>query len=112
MTVNWILAHYSYCLSAVFVAAALAHLGAPQAMRERHARWRFPRGYREVTGALLALAAALNAFPMTRLAGLGIAALALFLSATTLLYRRRYGTAVPLIVLLFALIPASLSAPV
>lgn|GEM_PF-4129487 len=109
---DWIVAHLSYCLSAGFAVAALAHLAAPRAMRERHARWQFPRGYRAVTGGLLALAAALIAFPATRLAGLFVAALVLFLSATTLLYRRRYRTAMPLIVLLFALIPASLSATV
>ena len=103
--------HFTQGLAAVFAAIAFVHLVGPRALREAYARWRYPRGFREVTGALLAVAAALLALPQTRLFGLGLAAFAIFLSATTLLHHRQYRFAAPLIALLFALIPVSLAGP-
>ena len=100
--------HFAWMLSVVFAVGAAVHLLGLRALREAYARWRYPHGFREVTGALLAVAAALLALPATRLIGLGVAALVMFLSATTLLHHRQYGYAAPIIALLFALVPASL----
>jgi hypothetical protein len=101
--VNWLVAHYAQVLAGVFAVAAVAHLAGRKAYRN------YPRGFREVTGALLAVAAALLAVPLTRPFGLIVAVLVMFLSATTLLHRRQYGFASAVIALLFALIPISLT---
>ncbi len=104
--------HFTLGLAAIFAATAFVHLIGPRLLREAYARWRYPSGFREVTGALLAVAAALLWVPQTRLIGLGAAAFVIFLSATTLLHHRQYRYAAPLIALLFALIPVSLSGSV
>lgn len=107
---SWTIAHFDEGLAAVFAAAAAAHLAGPAPLRALYARWRYPKGFREVTGVLFALAAGLIAFPLTRIAGLAVAAAVMFLAATTLLHHRQYRYAAPVIALLFALIPFSLSA--
>ncbi|MEJ0028040.1 MAG: DoxX family protein [Rhizomicrobium sp.] len=109
---NWSVEHFAQGLAAIFAVAAAVHLFGPRALREAYARWRYPSGFREVTGTLLALAAALLSLHGTRLVGLGVAAFVMFLSATTLLHHRQYRYAAPLIALLFALIPVSLAGPV
>jgi hypothetical protein len=110
--VTWMVENFAQLLAAAFAAIAVVHLVGPRRLREAYARWRYPRGFREVTGALLALAAAFLSIPETRLFGVGVAAFAIFLVATTLLHRGQYRYAAPLIALLFALIPVSLAGPV
>ena len=104
---GWLVLHFADVLAAISAAASAVHLFG---LREAYARRRYPQGYREVTGALLAIAAALLVVPATRIVGLVVAVLVMFLSATTLLHHRQYAAAAPVIALLFALIPISLSA--
>jgi hypothetical protein len=104
--------HFAWALSAVFTAAAIVHLSGLRVVREAYERWRYPRGFRRVTGTLLAVAAVFLDIPLTRFWGIGIAAIVMFLSATTLLNHRQYGYAAPVIALLFALVPVSLAGPV
>jgi DoxX-like family len=110
--VAWIASHFTDGLAAAFAALAMAHLAAVKPLRDAYARWGVPAGFAKVTGVLLALSAVLLAFSPTRLLGFAVAALMLFLSATTLLHRRQYGVAAPVIVALFALIPVTLSGSV
>ena len=110
--VSWLVEHFAVTLAAGFAAVAAVHLIGPRALRDAYALRRYPRGFREVTGALLAVAAALLFLPGTRLFGLGVAAFVMFLSATTLLHRGQYRYAAPLIALLFVLIPVSFAGPV
>jgi hypothetical protein len=105
-------AHFAWLLSAVFAIAAIVHLSGLRAVSAAYERWRYPRGFRKVTGTLLALAAVFLAIPLTRVWGIGIAAIVMFLSATTLLNHRQYAIAAPVIALLFALVPAALAGPV
>ncbi len=104
--------HLSWFLSALFAASGAWHIVGVPALREAYARWQYPNGFREVTGSLLLLAGIFLAFPLTRLWGVGIAALVMFLSATTLLNHRQYTFAAPVIAVLFALIPAAFAGPV
>ncbi|HUO91234.1 MAG TPA: DoxX family protein [Rhizomicrobium sp.] len=104
--------HFAWLLSAVFALAAIVHLAGPRVVREAYERWRYPRGFARVTGTLLALASVFLAIPLTRFWGIAIAAVVMFLSATTLLSHRQYGYAAPVIALLFALVPVSLAGPV
>src|SRR5258707_11775853 len=100
--VVWIVSHIPDVLAVGFAVLAAAYLFGGR--READARRHYPRGFREVTGTLLAVAAGLLAYAPTRLIGLAAAAFVLFLSAITLLHRRQYGYAAPVIVALFALI--------
>ncbi len=106
---TWVCGHVVELLAGAFALVAALHLAGPGPIRAAYARQGFPAGYREVTGALFALAGGLLAFPATRPLGLGVAVIVMFLSAITLLSKRQYGVAVPVIALLFALIPVSLS---
>ena len=100
---------FTTVLSLLFAGVAAVHL---VGLRETYAKWGYPRGFREVTGTLLLFSAVCLFFPALRLAGLIIAALVMFLAATTLLHRGQWGIAAPVIALLFALIPVSLGAAI
>ena len=95
--------HLIWLLSAGFAAAGVTNL-----FGLYKSRWQYPSGFHKVTGTLLLLAAVLLLFPVARIAGVAIASLVMFLSATTLLHHGRYTVAAPIIALLFALIPVSL----
>ena len=101
---------FTSLLSILFAGVAAVHLIGFAALRQTYAKWGYPRGFREVTGWLLLIAALCLFFPVLRLAGLLIAAFVMFLAATTLLHRGHWGIAAPVIALLFALIPVSLGA--
>lgn len=88
-------------VSAVFAAAGGLLLVAP--------RLGGPQGFQRVTGSFLLVAAALMLVPVLRLAGIGLAGFVLFLAANTLISRRRYMAAAPVVAILFALIPVTLS---
>ena len=102
-------AHFAWLLSAAFAGAAFVHLAGFRFVREAYARWQYPNGFREVTGTLLALAAIFLSLPLTRFFGLVLAAIVMFLSAITLINHRQYGYAAPIVALLFALVPATLT---
>ncbi|MEJ1967476.1 MAG: DoxX family protein [Rhizomicrobium sp.] len=104
--------HFAWLLSSAFAVAAALHLAGPRFVREAYERWQYPRGFRQVTGTLLALAAIFLSIPLTRFWGIAIAAVVMFLSAITLINHRQYGYAAPIVALLFALVPASLAGPV
>ena len=103
---------FTTLLSVLFAAVAALHLIGFETVRQTYAKWGYPAGFREVTGTLLLFAAICLFFPALRLAGLILAALVMFLAATTLLHRGQWGIAAPIIALLFALIPVSLGAAV
>ena len=96
-------------LSGVFAAGALLQFAAPRRMRDAYEKWNYPRGFRQVTGVLLMLSAIFLAFPLTRLWGVGLAALVMFLTTITLLNHRQYAWSLPGILVLAALVPASVS---
>jgi uncharacterized membrane protein len=101
--------HFAWLLSAIFAAGAAVHLLGFRFVREAYARWQYPSGFREVTGTLLALASIFLSLPVTRIFGLILAAVVMFLSAITLINHRQYTVAAPLVALLFALVPVSLA---
>jgi len=99
-------------VSGVFAAGAVLQFVGPKALRAAYERWNYPRGFRHVTGVLLTLAALFLAFPLTRIWGVGLAALVMFLTTITLLNHRQYAWSVPVAVLFFALVPTALSGPI
>ena len=104
-SVGWFASHDTWLLAAPFALAAAAHLLPLEIFRAAG----YPAGYRAVTGGLLALAALLMVLPEARLAGTFIAAFVMFLTATTLISRRQYTYAMPVVAALFALVPVTLA---
>jgi hypothetical protein len=100
----------AWAIAGVFAASALLHLAGPRFLREAYERWNFPRQFHRVTGIIELLTAAFLANPLTRLWGIALAALTMFVAVVTLLNHRQYAYTVPGILMMLALIPASLSA--
>jgi hypothetical protein len=97
--------HEAWLLAVPFGAAGILHLLPLRIFPSAG----YPTGYRIVTGLLFAFAAMLMLVPELRLAGVGLAAFTLFLSATTLISRRQYTYAAPVVAMLFALVPVAIS---
>jgi hypothetical protein len=100
----------AWAIASMFAASALLHLAGPRFVREAYERWNFPRHFHRVTGIVELLTAAFLAHPLTRLWGIALAALTLFVAVVTLLNHRQYAYTVPGILVMLLLIPASLSA--
>jgi hypothetical protein len=100
----------AWAIAAMFAASGLLHLAGPRFVREAYERWNFPRNFHRVTGFVEVLTAAFLAHPLTRLWGIALAALTMFVAVVTLLNNRQYAYTVPGILVMLALIPASLSA--
>lgn len=104
--------HFAWALSAIFAGVGFVHVAGFSFVANAYRRWQYPAGFREVTGVLLLLAAAFLAFPLTRFFGIVLAGIVMFLSAITLINHRQYGYAMPIVALLFALVPVSLAGSV
>jgi DoxX-like protein len=102
----------AWSVAAVFAVAALANLAGPRVLRDAYARWGYSRGFHLTAGVIEATAALFLTAPQTRIWGVAVAAVVLFLAVVTLLNHRQYLYAVPGIVLLAALPPTLLAAAV
>jgi hypothetical protein len=100
----------SWTLSAIFAVAGLAHILWISRARAAYARWNFPRGFNWVTASFELLAAIFLALPQTRIWGVAVAGVILFIAVVTLLNHRQYAYALPGMILLAALPPALLAA--
>lgn len=77
-----------YIVAAIFVVGALVNLIGPAGVRASYLRWGYPAGFRFVTAALEAAAAALMLLPATRTIGLNVG-IAIMLAAIATLIRAR-----------------------
>jgi hypothetical protein len=102
----------AWSVATIFAIAALVNLSGPRALRDAYARWGYPRRFHLITGTLESIAAAFLAVPETRIWGVAVAGIVLFVAVVTLLNHRQYLYAVPGIVLLAALPPTLLTASV
>lgn len=100
----------AWSIAVVFATSALIHLAAPRFIREAYDRWDFPPKFYRVTGIVELVAAAFLVNPITRIWGVTLAALTMFVAVVTLLNNKQYAYTVPGILVMVALIPASLSA--
>jgi len=73
--------------------------------------WEFPPRFYVVAGALEVTAALFLAIPGLRIWGIALAGFIMFGAVVTLFNHRRYMSAVPGIILLAALVPASFAVP-
>ncbi len=102
----------SWTIAAVFAASATFQLAGFRVVRDAYARWRYPHRFYRVTGILQLLAALFLAVPATRIWGICLAAAVMFMAVVTLLNHRQYLYAIPGMILLAALAPATLAAAV
>ena len=98
-------------LTSLFGLGAAIHLAGPAFLRARYRRWRFPSNAHLVIGTLDLLAALFLSNPITRIWGVALAGLITFVTIVTLLNHGQYGYSVPAMLVLAALIPATLAGP-
>ena len=101
----------AWLIAGIFTASALVHLAAPGFIRRAYEHWGFPPKFYRVTAGVELLAAAFLANPLTRIWGVALAALIMFVAIVKLLEGRQYAYTIPGIVVLVALVPASLAGP-
>jgi len=105
-------APFAELLSLVFGVGAAVQLAGPGFVQRAYRRWHMPRQFYRVTGSIELLAAFFLAIPQTRIWGIALVYLVAFVAAITLLAHRQYAWSAPAIVLMVALVPATLDAPV
>jgi len=98
-------------LTTLFAISAAIHLYGPVFLRARYRRWRFPANAHLVVGVLNLLAALFLSNPITRIWGVALAGLITFVTIVTLLNHGKYGYSVPAMLVLAALVPATLAGP-
>jgi hypothetical protein len=101
----------AWAVGAILAVAGLVNIAGPHWLREAYARWEFPARFYLVAGALEVTAALFLAIPELRSWGIALAGFIMFGAVVTLFNHRRYMSAVPGIILLVALVPASFAVP-
>jgi uncharacterized membrane protein HdeD (DUF308 family) len=101
----------TWLIGTVLMVVGIINIAGPRKLRETYANWEFPPRFYLVAGVLEVTAAAFLAVPELRLWGIVLAGLIGFGAVVTLFNQRRYLSAVPAIVLMIALLPASLAVP-
>ncbi len=98
-------------LSALFGSFGLWQATGAAGVRQTYKRWRFPANTHRVTGTMAIIAAMFLSDPITRIWGVILGAMFLFVVITTLLSHRKYAWSVPGMLAMVALVPASLAGP-
>jgi len=101
----------TWLIGTVLMVVGIINIAGPRKLRETYANWEFPPRFYLVAGVLEVTAAAFLAAPELRLWGIVLAGLIGFGAVVTLFNQRRYLSAVPAIILMIALLPASLAVP-
>ena len=100
-----------WVIGAILSMAGFVNIVGPRRLREAYARWEFPSRFYLVVGVLEVTAAAFLAVPEWRGWGIALAAFIIFGTVITLFNHRRYIFAVPGVILMVALVPASFAVP-
>lgn len=98
-------------LTALFGLSAAIHLAGPTFLRACYRRGRFPANAHLVVGVLNLLAPLFLSNPITRIWGVALAGLITFVTIVTLLNHGKYGYSLPAMLVLAALVPATLAGP-
>ena len=113
MMINvYIATRIAWTVASIFGLSGLLHLLGLNRVKRAYARADFAPGYYRVSGTLQLLAAIFLALPITRIWGVVLAGLLTFAAMVILLSRRQYAYSLPGLLLLAALVPASLAGPV
>mgnify|MGYP001030762496 CR=1 FL=1 len=98
--------HAAMALALLFAVLAAVHLLAAPPLTALYRRWHYARGFHYVLGLLQALTALFLWVDQTRIWGGILAAGLLFFTIVSLLNRRHYFYAVPVMLAMAALVPA------
>lgn len=98
-------------VAVLFAAAGIIQLPGPAFVRRAYERWEMPRKFYRVTGLLELLTALFLVNAETRIWGVILGAIVMFGAIVTLFKNEQYGLSIPGILLLVALMPASLAGP-
>jgi hypothetical protein len=98
-------------LTGLFGASGLVHLAGPRFLRVAYRRWGFPTNAHRVAGVLQILAALFLSNPITRIWGVILAGFLIFFATVALVNHGKYAYSVPGLLLMLALVPASLAGP-
>jgi hypothetical protein len=96
-------------VTAVFLLAGLVNLGGSSLVRAAYRAWDYPPNFYRVVGMIELMVALFMALPQTRVWGVILGGFIAFFSVVTLLKHSRYGLSLPAMLLLAALVPASLA---
>jgi hypothetical protein len=99
-------------LTGIFGVSGLVHLAGPHFIRAAYRRWGLPRNAHQVIGVLETLTALFLSHPTTRIWGVILAGFVIFFATVALLNRGKYAYSVPGLLLMLALVPASLAGPI
>lgn len=98
-------------LAAFFGFAALLNFIEPAFLKRAYVRWGLRPNINLLAAFFNAVAAVFLVLPITRLWGIAVAALVMFAAEVLLLSRKQYAYAMPGLLVLAALVPASLAGP-
>ena len=98
-------------LSGLFGAGGLLHMAGPAFVRGAYRNWGFHSNAHRVVGVLQILTALFLSNPVTRIWGVILAGFIIFFATVALLNRGKYAYSVPGLLLMLALVPASLAGP-
>jgi hypothetical protein len=98
-------------LTTLFGLGGLIHLVGPGFLRLAYQRWGFPFNAHRVIGVLEILTALFLSNPVTRIWGVILAGFIIFFTTVALVHRGKYAYFVPGLILMLALVPASLAGP-
>lgn len=100
-----------WSLATVFGVIGFLHILGPRFLRDAFENWNYGTRMRLITGLFEVAVAVMLLDPEMRAWGIGIAAVIMFAAVITLLNHEQYLCAIPSIVLMIALVPASLAVP-
>jgi hypothetical protein len=98
-------------LSGLFGAGGMLHMAGPAFVRRAYRNWGFHSNAHRVVGVLQILTALFLSNPVTRIWGVILAGFIIFFATVALLNRGKYAYSVPGLLLMLALVPASLAGP-
>jgi hypothetical protein len=96
-------------LAAIFAMTAIIDLAGSRYIRARFRQWRYPRQFYRVAGVLQLTTAVFLAMPQLRILGIALAGFITFFWVVTLLNHRQWSWAVAGMLMMMALVPASLA---
>ena len=96
-------------VSAVFALGGLVNLGGTRHLLAVYRLWHYPDNFYRIVGLAQLLAALFLIVPETRIWGIAAGGMIVFVAIVTLLHHRQYLWSLPAMLLLAALIPASLA---
>jgi hypothetical protein len=102
----------AWSLAVILALTGLVQLAGLRFVRQAYENWEYPRGIHRVAGSLEIVAAAFLVMSPTRVWGVALAGMILFVAVVTLLSHRQYLAALPGMIMMAALVPALLPATV